>query len=150
VRILTLCLGNICRSPAAEAVIRAKAAAAGLAVEVDSAGTSNYHIGEAPHPESVAAGRRLGYDVDGRGRRITPDDFRTFDLILTMDDDNLRTALRIAPGDATARVVPLRSFDPDGGGMDVDDPWGRPASAYDDMYRVIERSVDGLVESLRP
>jgi len=149
VRILTVCLGNICRSPAAAAVIRARAESAGLEVEVDSAGTASHHIGDPPHPQSVAAGSRRGYRVTGSGRQLTEDDFRTFDLILTMDESNLRAVRRMAPPDGVAEVVPLRSFDPDAGrDLEVPDPWGRPDAAYDHMYELIERSVRGLIESL--
>lgn len=149
-RILTVCLGNICRSPAAAAVIRAEARAAGVEVEVDSAGTGDYHVGEPPHPQSVAAGARRGYEVTGVGRQLSVEDFRTFDLIVTMDEENLRNALRLAPADATARVVPLRSFDPDGArDLVIPDPWGRPDAAYEHMYDLIERSARGLVASLR-
>jgi protein-tyrosine phosphatase len=149
-RILTLCLGNICQSPAAEAVIRAKARAAGVDVEVDSAGTAGYHVGEPPHRQSVAAGARRGYEVAGQGRQLTTDDFRTFDLIVTMDENNLRDAQRMAPADATARVVALRSFDAEGDGdLEVPDPWGRPDAAYEHMYDLVEKAVDGLIGSLR-
>ncbi len=148
-RILAVCLGNICRSPAAEAVIRAKAAAAGVDVEVESAGTAGYHVGDPPHRQSVAAGARRGYEVAGQGRRLTAEDFRTFDLIVTMDENNLRDAQRMAPADATARVLALRSFEDGGGGdLEVPDPWGQPDSAYEHMYDLVENAVDGLIASL--
>jgi protein-tyrosine phosphatase len=155
VRILTVCLGNICRSPAAAAVIRAWAESQGVDVEVDSAGTASYHVGEPPHPQSVAAGSRRRYVVTGSGRQLTADDFRTFDLIVTMDGVNLRAVHRLAPPDGVAEVVPLRTFDPDAAGdLDVPDPWGEPDAAYDHMYDLIERSVPGLIdylgESARP
>lgn len=148
VNVLTVCLGNICRSPAAEAVLRARAAAAGLDVTVDSAGTAGYHVGELPHPQSVAVGSRRGYDVGGRGRRITPEDFRRFDLIVTMDESNLADVRRMAPDDSAARIAPLRSFDPGAVDMEVPDPWGQPTEAYEHMYDLIESAVDGLVASL--
>jgi len=129
-------------------VIRAKAADAGVDVDVDSAGTAAYHVGEAPHPESVAAGRRRGYDVVGTGRQLGIEDFRAFDLIVTMDAANLATVRGMAPADAAVRIVPLRSFDPDADGPDVDDPWGGPAEGYDRMFDVIESAVDGLMTTL--
>jgi protein-tyrosine phosphatase len=148
-RILTVCLGNICRSPAAAAVIRAETAAAGLDVEVDSAGTAAYHVGEPPHPQSVAAGVRRGYQVDGTARQITHSDFTSFDLIVTMDASNLRDVQRLAPADATTRVVPLRSFDPAAAGdLEVPDPWGKSDAAYEHMYDLIERAARGLTETL--
>lgn len=144
-RILTVCLGNICRSPAAEAVIRDKAAAAGYDVTVDSAGTSRYHIDESPHPQSVQAGARRGYAVTGRGRQLQPEDFSTFDLILTMDEANFDEVRRLTPADATARIAALRDF-VDGG--EVPDPWGKPDAAYDRMYDLIEEAADGLIRAL--
>ena len=89
-RVLCVCLGNICRSPTAEVILRHYAAQAGLAVEVDSAGTSNYHPGKAPDARSQKHGKARGYDLSAlRARQITPEDFATFDLILAMDHDNL-------------------------------------------------------------
>lgn len=143
VRILTVCLGNICRSPAAEAVIRAKAVTAGLDVEVDSAGTAGYHVGEPPHPESVAAGARRGYRVDGRSRKLSKADFDRFDLIVTMDRSNLADVRRLAPPDARADIRPLMA---DGGV--VPDPWGKGTAAYEHMYDLIEAAADELVASL--
>ena len=144
-RILTVCLGNICRSPAAEAVIGSKARKAGLAVEVDSAGTSAYHLGQPPHPQSVQAGARRGYTVTGRGRQLQSEDYRSFDLIVTMDHTNLQDVRRSAPADATSTVVGLMDF---AGGGEVPDPWGKPDTAYDQMYELIEEAVDGLIASL--
>jgi protein-tyrosine phosphatase len=144
-RILTVCLGNICRSPAAEAVIRSKARSAGVDVEVDSAGTSTYHLDEPPHPQSIQAGARRGYTVTGRGRQLQAEDFRSFDLIVTMDDSNLDNVRESAPADATSTVVALMDF---AGGGEVPDPWGKPDSAYDHMYDLIEEAVDGLFSDL--
>ena len=148
VRILAVCLGNICRSPAAAAVIRKKAAAAGLDVVVDSAGTAAYHVGEPPHPSSVAAGARRGYDVTGRARRLGTSDFSDFDLIVTMDEANLADVRRSAPAGSTARIAPLRSFEPGAGDLVVPDPWGEGDEAYERMYDLIEAAVAGLVDSL--
>lgn len=147
-RILTVCLGNICRSPAAEAVIRARAAAAGLDVEVDSAGTGSYHLGDAPHPQSVAAGDRRGYTVTGQARQFHPADFERFDLILTMDRTNLENVTRLSPPAATARVAPMMAF-ASAETDEVPDPWGQPDAAYEHMYDLIEDAVEGLLRQLR-
>jgi protein-tyrosine phosphatase len=144
-RILTVCLGNICRSPAAEAVIREQARAAGLDVEVESAGTAAYHVGESPHHQSIEAGTARGYVVGGRARRFEPDDFHRFDLIVTMDSENLENVLRMAPSDSDALVKPLMDY---AGGGDVPDPWGKPLAAYERMYDLIEAAAAGLVASL--
>lgn len=145
-RILTVCLGNICRSPAAEAVIRAKGEAAGLDIEVDSAGTGSYHVGEPPHPKSVAVGERRGYVVEGNARQLRRDDFDRFDLILTMDESNLTNARRIAPDASPARLRSLMSYV---GGGEVPDPWGKPDAAYEHMYDLIEQAVDALIGDLQ-
>lgn len=144
-RILTVCLGNICRSPAAEAVIRAKARDLGLDVEVDSAGTAAYHVGEPPHVQSVEAGARRGYVVEGVGRQLTAEDFDRYDLIVTMDESNLTNVERMAPTDGTARIAALMQYS---GGGEVPDPWGKPDAAYERMYDLIETAVDGLVAEL--
>lgn len=144
-RILTVCLGNICRSPAAEAVIRAKTRDLGLDVEVDSAGTAAYHVGEPPHTQSVKAGARRGYVVEGGGRQLSTGDFDRFDLIVTMDESNLTTVQRMAPVGGTARIVPLMQYS---GGGEVPDPWGKTDAAYDRMYDLIEPAVDGLMAEL--
>ena len=145
-RILTVCLGNICRSPAAEAVIRSKAAEAGIDVEVESAGTGSYHIGESPHPKSTAAGGRRGYTVAGAARQLRRDDFDRFDLILTMDESNLSNARRIAPESSKAELRSLMSYVDSG---EVPDPWGQPDSAYEHMYDLIEQAVDALIADLQ-
>ncbi|SOC11296.1 protein-tyrosine phosphatase [Rhodobacter sp. JA431] len=104
-RILFLCLGNICRSPAAEGVFRKMAQDAGFAVALDSAGTGGWHVGDAPYgPMQSAAGQR-GYDLsDLRARQLAPADFYEFDMILAMDRQNLRDAQAVMPTDATARL----------------------------------------------
>jgi len=108
-RILCVCLGNICRSPMAEAVLGARAQAAGLRVEVDSAGTGGWHLDEAPHPTGQAVAAARGYDTSRqRARRVEPEDFHAFDLILAMDHANLGTLLRLRPAGARAE---LRLFD---------------------------------------
>ncbi|HYL71856.1 MAG TPA: low molecular weight protein-tyrosine-phosphatase, partial [Candidatus Dormibacteraeota bacterium] len=99
-RVLFVCLGNICRSPTAEAVLRALAAreAPELALEVDSAGTAAYHVGEPPDPRTRQAAARRGYDLSAlRARIVEPEDFERFDLILAMDRENLRVLRRRAP-----------------------------------------------------
>ena len=119
-RILTVCLGNICRSPAAEAAIRSAAVEAGLDVEVDSAGTGRYHIGDGPNPRSIDAGAEVGLEVTGRARQVTLDDFAEFDLIVAMDHSNYQDLRRLAPTEAGRQKVRLfRDFDTDSVGEEV-------------------------------
>ncbi len=148
-RVLAVCAGNICRSPAAEAAIRQAAAEAGLDLEVDSAGTGSWHIGEPPHPQSVAAGERAGLLIEGRARRITATDFDRFEAIVVMDNSNLRDVLALAPSlEARARVRLFRTYDPDSEEQEVPDPWGGPDEGYDEVVTMVRAAAAGLVASL--
>jgi len=143
-RILCVCLGNICRSPMAEAVLGARAQAAGLRVEVDSAGTGGWHLDEPPHPTGQAVAAARGYDTSRqRARRVEPQDFHAFDLILAMDHANLGTLLRLRPAGARAE---LRLFD--GTGRDVPDPYGLGRGAYETCLDQIETAAAALIAEL--
>lgn len=148
-RILTVCLGNICRSPAAAAAIKEAAVDAGFEVEVDSAGTGSWHIGQPPHPESVAAAARVGLRVDGRARRVTPTDFDRFDVILAMDRSNLRELTTMAPNKASqAKLRLFRTYDPDSDEDEIPDPWGGPTEGYEETIRIVRAAARGLVEDI--
>jgi protein-tyrosine phosphatase len=144
VRILVVCLGNICRSPAAEAAIRTAAVDAGIPVEVESAGTSRYHLGEPPHPESRRAGAEVGLTIEGRARQVTVEDFERFDLIVAMDRDNLRDLLALAPDREAAAKVRLFRHD----GADVPDPWGRGYEAYRQTMATVVEAAARLVDEV--
>jgi protein-tyrosine phosphatase len=149
-RVLTVCAGNICRSPAAAAAIRAAAAEAGVAVEVDSAGTGAWNLGEPPHPASVAAGARAGLEISGRARRINRADFDRFDMVLVMDRSNLRDVLELAPRlEDRAKVRLFRTFDPDTDSDEVPDPYGGPDEGYDSTITQVVAAASGLVDALR-
>ena len=149
--ILCLCLGNICRSPTAEAVLRAKARAAGLDWRIDSAGTGDWHAGEAPDRRAQAAARARGYDLsDQRARQITARDFHAFDLILAMDGNNMRDAARLAPPDARARLhrfLDLAGMDDAGDRGNVPDPWY--TGSFDAVLDLIETAADRVITRLR-
>ena len=148
-RILTVCLGNICRSPAAAAAIKEAAVDAGFEVDVDSAGTGSWHIGQPPHPEAVAAAARVGLRVDGRARRVTPADFDRFDVILAMDRSNLRELTTMAPNKASqAKLRLFRTYDPDSDEDEIPDPWGGPTEGYEETIRIVRAAARGLVEDL--
>ena len=122
--VLFVCLGNICRSPLAEAAFRKAAHEAGLDVHVDSAGTAGYHVGEQPDPRSIAEARRRGIDITGyRGRQLSAEDFRTFDYILGMDRSNMENIARIDPGNGSARTAMLLDLVPGQEGREVGDPY---------------------------
>lgn len=147
-RILAVCAGNICRSPAAEAAIRTAAARAGIQVEVDSAGTGSWHIGSPPHSQAVAAGVRAGLDVTGRARKINGADFERFDMIVVMDRSNLRDVIGLADLEHKAKVRLFRTFDPDTEEDEVPDPYGGPDEGYDVTIEQVQRAAAGLVEGL--
>ena len=148
-RILAVCAGNICRSPAAEAAIREAAAEAGLEIEVDSAGTGSWHVGQPPHPEGIAAGARAGLRVDGRARRVSAVDFDRFDIILAMDRANLRDLFDLAPTrEARARTRLFRTYDPGAEFDEVPDPWGGPEAGYDETVRIVRAAARGLVAEI--
>jgi len=160
-RITTVCLGNICRSPMAEAVIRARVDAAGLEawVRVDSAGTDGWHIGEDADPRALQTLRAAGYDLAHSGRQITTEWFvepGSPDLLLTMDSSNYATVISLAPDDAAReRVRMMRSFDPTLAGLpagdprlDVPDPWYGDHDGFADVLAMLEAAADGLVADL--
>ena len=154
-RVSMVCLGNICRSPMAEVVLRHRVDGAGLGelVDVDSGGTGSWHLGEAADPRARDALARRGYDgAAHRARQVGAAWFDERDLLLVMDEDNLRTMRRLAPDPAAAqRVVLLRSFDPlaDGAGqLNVPDPYYGDEAEFDAGLDIIERSVAGLVPLL--
>lgn len=124
--LLFVCLGNICRSPLAEAAFRHRAAEAGLAALADSAGTGDWHVGEPPDPRAIAEARRHGLDISTcRGRQVSAADFSRFTHILALDARNLADLTRLAPAGARARLSLLLDHVPDMAGQPVADPyWG--------------------------
>jgi protein-tyrosine phosphatase len=142
-RILFVCMGNICRSPTVEAVARAEFARAGLAIEVDSAGTEAYHVGEPPDPRSIRAGSEHGYDLSAlRARQVTRDDFTRFDRVLAMDRANLRALSRVLPAGSRAAELFL-------GDRELPDPYYGGSA---DFARVVAFARDGVaawIERLR-
>ena len=151
-RVLFVCLGNICRSPLAEGVMRHLVDADDElrdVLEIDSAGTGGWHVGAKPDPRSIAVARRHGVSLDGqRARRVDSEDFEAFDLIVAMDSENLADLLDRAPTAARDRVVRLRDYDPEGEG-DVPDPYYGGPGGFDDVYEMVHRSCAALLETLR-
>jgi protein-tyrosine phosphatase len=152
VRVLFVCLGNICRSPTAEGVLRRLAAteAPDLALEIDSAGTADYHIGSPPDKRSCAHAARRGYGLDAlRARQVKVEDFRRFDLILAMDENNLRDLQALAPPGATARVALFMDFAPGASGRPVPDPYYGDAAGFEEVLDLIEAAARGLLVAIR-
>ncbi len=150
--VLFVCLGNICRSPTAEGVFRhlLEQEAPGLRVEVDSAGTADYHIGEPPDLRSQRAAARRGIDLGGlRARQVTRADFARFDLILAMDRGNLLELEAMRPKNARARLQLFLEYAPDSARLEVPDPYYGDASVFEDVLDLSAAASRGLLADLQ-
>jgi protein-tyrosine phosphatase len=154
VRILFVCMGNICRSPTAEGVMRHLLAEEGLedAIELDSAGTGGWHAGDPPDRRATAAARARGIALDGAARQVRPTDFEDFDLILAADRENLEDLRAIAPPGTEGKVRLLREFDPGCEGapdLDVPDPYYGGERGFEDVLDLVEAACRGLLARVR-
>ncbi|WP_191984705.1 low molecular weight protein-tyrosine-phosphatase [Pelagerythrobacter rhizovicinus] len=148
--VLFVCLGNICRSPLAEAAFRDAAARAGVDVTADSAGTADYHIGEQPDPRSIATAKRYGIDISHyRGRQLAMDDFDRFDWIVGMDRSNMRDIERLRPANSRAKVAMLMDLVPGREGAEVADPWYGGEDNFIYTWEDVSRGAEALVAMLR-
>jgi protein-tyrosine phosphatase len=149
VRILFVCLGNICRSPTAEAVMRGLIAERGLEdeIEVDSAGTGSYHIGYPPDERSVEAAAERGVEVSGEARKVAYGDFSDFDLLVAMDRSNRDNLLALAQTEEDRRKVRLLRSYADGD-LDVPDPYYGGEDGFDEVFGIIERSCAAMLEEV--
>ena len=147
--VLFVCLGNICRSPTAEAVFRHKADEAGLKLTIDSAGTHGYHTGSPPDKRSQAAGQERGYSFEGlKCRRVSDSDFETFDLILAMDQSNLENLREMSDPEHHHKIRLMLDF----AGYEneeVPDPYYRGKKGFELVLGLIEEASDGLIKALR-
>jgi protein-tyrosine phosphatase len=157
VRVLFVCLGNICRSPTAEGVMRALVRDAGLEgrIEVDSAGTGSWHVGEPPDARATRVARGRGIELGGAARQVAPGDFEEFDLILAMDSENLRNLQRLAPDEAArAKVRLLREFEGRAGSqsstgdLDVPDPYYGGPGGFEEVLDVVHAACTLLLQWL--
>jgi protein-tyrosine phosphatase len=151
-RVLFVCLGNICRSPTAEGVFRhlLRQEAPELQVEVDSAGTADYHLGEPPDLRSLRAAMRRGIDLGGlRARQVTSADFARFDLILAMDRANLLELEAMRPKNSRARVRLFLEYAPELGRLEVPDPYYRDASGFEEVLDFSAAASRGLLADLQ-
>jgi protein-tyrosine phosphatase len=151
IRILFVCLGNICRSPLAEAVFRTEAERRGVAdrFEVDSAGTSGYHRGAAPDRRAATVARTRGINVTGASRQITSGDLELFDYVVCMDTDNLDEVERLrAQADASANVARLRDWDPEPEHGDVPDPYFGGDQGFEIVHDIVERACRAMLDDI--
>jgi len=150
-RILFVCLGNICRSPLAEAVFRDRARERGVAdrFEVDSAGTSGYHRGAPPDRRSVQTAARRGVEVTGASRIVVEEDLATFDYVIAMDAENLSELEALhRQVEGRARLHRLREWDPEADAPDVPDPYFGGDRGFDDVHDIVERACEALLDDL--
>ncbi|KEQ51454.1 low molecular weight protein-tyrosine-phosphatase [Sphingobium chlorophenolicum] len=148
--VLFVCLGNICRSPLAEAALRAQAERAGVEIVVDSAGTGDWHVGSPPDPRAQAVALRHGIDISGyRGRQVTAADFRRFTHVFPLDAENLRNLRRVRPADGTAELRLLMDLVPGREGSGVTDPYFGDDAGFDVTWDDVTRAAEAILERLR-
>jgi protein-tyrosine phosphatase len=154
-RLLFVCLGNICRSPSAEGAMRSLVAEAGLSerVQIDSAGTGEWHVGSPPDTRARVAARRRGLDLGGTARTVRRSDFDDFDLLLAMDRSNLADLHALARDESEREKVRLlREFDPESvrsGELEVPDPYYGASGGFDEVLDIVQAACVGLLEQLR-
>ena len=149
--ILFVCLGNICRSPLAEAAFRAEAERLGLEVEVDSAGTGDWHVGHPPDARACATAARNGIEIGHmRARKVEPDDFHRFDYIVAMDPQNLANLTRMRPEGASARLSLLLDHVDGREGEAVADPYYGEDDQFDVTWRDVTEAARALARNMAP
>jgi len=150
-KVLFVCMGNICRSPAAEGAFRDLVEKAGLSGEfvIDSAGTGAWHEGEPAERRMRQAAERRGLTLTSLARAVRPDDYEHFDVILAMDTDNLRALRKRAPAAHHHKIRLFRDLDPEEPGLDVPDPYYGPEGGFEDVLDIVTRTSQALLEELR-
>ncbi|MDN3614530.1 MAG: low molecular weight protein-tyrosine-phosphatase [Vibrio gallaecicus] len=147
-KILVVCMGNICRSPTGEAVLRSKAETLGIDVFVDSAGTIGFHQGNPPDRRSKAAGEKRGYSFKGiTSRKVIPDDFDKFDLILAADNANLTDLEQLCPDHLKYKLALFLSFGTSNY-QEIPDPYYGEGDGFELVLDLIEESSDAILDSL--
>ena len=149
-KVLMVCLGNICRSPIAEGVFRHKVEQQGLDYEVDSAGTAAYHVGEQPDPRMQLTAQNHGIDISAQSaRQFSVEDFDRFDVIYAMDNSNLQNILALAESEDDRLKVKLllNEFKP-GSNMSVPDPWFGGVEGFEDVFQLVNAACDNIINKL--
>ncbi len=152
IKVLFVCLGNICRSPLAEGLFQKKVEERGLKDQffIDSAGTSDYHIGELPDHRTINTGKKYGIQIDHRGRQVTSRDFKNFDYILAMDENNLSN-LKLVPGSEQKtdnEMLLIRSLQDHPESLSVPDPYYGGEQGFENVFEILNDSTDRLLEKI--
>lgn len=149
IRVLFVCLGNICRSPLAEAIFNQKLKNKGIQkhFKSDSAGTSDYHIGELPDERTIACAKKHGIPIKHRGRQVNRTDFRDFDYLIAMDEKNLETlnSMKIGFGFSGKEICLMRNFTPNPQSFSVPDPYYGGEEGFEEIYQILDESIDGFL-----
>lgn len=153
IKVLFVCLGNICRSPLAEAIFNHKIQALGMEgkFKSDSAGTSDFHIGELPDERTIKCAQKYGLKIQHRGRQVNRTDFRDFDYILAMDDNNLRNLnnLKVRYNFPDKEIYLMRDYVPEWQGLPVPDPYYGGEEGFEEVYRILDEAIDGFLEKIK-
>ena len=150
VKVVFVCLGNICRSPMAEAIFKHLIKERGLeaVVEADSCGTANYHVGDDADPRTLSAVRTKGINIDHCVRQLSATDLDEYDYVLAMDRSNYQNILRLSNAQNRSRVIMMRDFDPGHNGEEVPDPYYGNQKHFEEVYEILYRSLSEFVDFL--